>query len=119
MTRVLLVDDSESFRKLMVIMLSQFTTVEVIGHAQNCIEARAAVCTLMPDVVILDLHMPGSSGLEALRDMKREPHGPIVVMCTSDPDPECRSRCLDAGADFFMDKLTDLSRWDQLFTTLV
>lgn len=117
-TRILLVDDSEGFRKLMVILLSRLTAVEVIGQAQNCIEARTAVRTLKPNLVILDLHMPGGSGLEVLRDVKREPHAPIVVMCTSDPDPACRRRCLDEGADFFLEKLTDLNRWEQLLTTL-
>lgn len=118
MTRVLLVDDAEGFRKLMTIMLSRLATVEVIGQAQNCMEARAAVRTLRPDVVILDLHMPDGSGLEVLRDMKRGPNAPIVVMCTNDPDPACRRRCLNEGADFFLEKLTDLNRWEQLLTML-
>ena len=90
------------------------------GHwtRANGSEARAAVETFTPDVVILDLHMPGGSGLEVLRDLKREPHAPLVVMCTGRPDPGCRRQCLDAGADFFMDELADLDQWDHLLTTL-
>lgn len=117
-TRVLIVDDAEGFRKLMVILLSRLTTVEVIGHAKNCHEARAAIRTLQPDVVLLDLHMPDGSGLDVLRDVKKELHAPIVVMCTSDSDRECRRRCLEEGADFYLDKLTDVSRWEQLFAML-
>ena len=57
-----------------------------------------------PDVMILDIQLSGGSGIEVLREVKRMPHAPVVIMLTNLVSSECRTACWEAGAEFFIDK---------------
>ena len=64
--RVLIVDDSAMMRALIARKLLQDDTIEVVGTARNAAEARQMIKTLDPDVVTLDIEMPGMDGLSFL-----------------------------------------------------
>ncbi len=89
--------------------------IEIVGQTGTAREAVESVRALRPDVVILDLHMPGGNGLDVLQDMKRNTPAPIVIIFTNYPFPHYRQRCLDGGAEFFFDKSTE---FDKLRETL-
>jgi len=105
-TRVLVVDDSATQRGMLVALLAADPELEIAGWAANGTDAVRAAARLRPDVITMDLHMPGMDGLEATRRIMQETPTPIV-MVTADASPENRQRAfdaLDAGALAFVPK---------------
>jgi DNA-binding NarL/FixJ family response regulator len=117
--RVLIVDDSTVVRERVVAMLSDLQPgLEVVGQAGEVDEAILATRRLKPDAVILDISMPGKSGIEALRAITQDSPAPLVMMLTNYPYAQYRKRCLDAGADFFYDKSTEFCKVAETFRRL-
>ena len=83
---------------------------EIAGQARDAVEATKSILELKPDVVILDIRMPGGSGIEVLRKIKQHKTAPAVIMLTNYPYPQYRKRCMDAGADFFLDKSSEFNK---------
>lgn len=84
--RILVVDDNESVRKA----LSRLLTVEdcvVCGEAVDGLEAIEAARRLKPDLILMDLSMPGMSGMDAAREMRNE-FPTLSIMLMTEPDPE-------------------------------
>lgn len=79
--RVLVVDDSVFFRKFLIDGLSKYDNIEIAGYAVNAIDARTKIRMLKPDVMTLDIEMPGMSGLELLKELL--PVHPIPVILVS------------------------------------
>lgn len=102
--RVFVVDDSALLREQVVGLLSELDGIEIVGQAQYPLEAFRAISVLKPDVVILDIHLIGGSGIDVLQRIKELDHAPIVIMLTNSPAPPYRRKCMMAGADFFLDK---------------
>jgi DNA-binding NarL/FixJ family response regulator len=88
-------------------LLSELKDVELVGQAKDAQEALEAVRRLRPDVVILDIRMPGGNGITALEAVKADEVAPVVIMLTAFPYPQYRNKCLKAGADYFFDKATE------------
>lgn len=115
---VVIADDSAAVRERLVSMLAELKGVEVIGQAQNVEEAIASIRTLKPKAVILDIRMPGGSGINVLQNIKREQPAPVVIILTNYPYLQYRKKCLEAGADFFFDKSTEFNKIPQVFKLL-
>jgi len=101
--RVLVVDDSALVRQIVTHVLSAVSRIEVVGTARNGVEAVAAVRTLKPDVVTLDIQMPEMDGLEALKHIMRESRARVVMLSSLD-DPEITYKALEMGAVEFVVK---------------
>lgn len=110
MITVLIVDDSPLVRERLVHMVSQFSGVEIAGQTGDPQVALDAIRSLSPSVVILDIRLPGRSGVELLPEIKRLDPAPVVIMLTNYPYPQYREKCMEAGADFFLDKSTEFQR---------
>jgi two-component system, chemotaxis family, protein-glutamate methylesterase/glutaminase len=80
--RVLIVDDSATMRGLIKAVLSQDPDIEVIGTAADPLEARAAIKSLNPDVITLDIEMPNMNGLEFLEKIMRLRPMPVIMVST-------------------------------------
>ena len=80
--RVLIVDDEELARRGLEIRLQSAADIEVCGHSRNGREALAHVSELQPDVVLLDIQMPGMDGFDVLRQMAG-PDMPVVIFVTA------------------------------------
>jgi DNA-binding NarL/FixJ family response regulator len=115
---VVIADDSSAVRERLVSMLSELKGVEVVGQAQNVEEAIASIRALHPKAVILDIRMPGGSGINVLQNIKREQPAPVVIILTNYPYLQYRKKCLEAGADFFFDKSTEFNKIPQVFKLL-
>jgi two-component system nitrate/nitrite response regulator NarL len=102
--RVFLVDDSDAFRRSAGRYLSQLRSCELVGMASSGTEALARVAALQPDLVLLDIVMPGMDGFEVARRLKSQPSAPHVVMVTIHDDASYRVAAREAGADGFISK---------------
>ncbi|HYG70170.1 MAG TPA: response regulator, partial [Anaeromyxobacteraceae bacterium] len=100
MIRCLVADDSRAFRAILRAILSQAQGVEVVGEAADGDEAVAKVLALRPDVVTMDVRMPGKDGLAAIAEvMARAPTPIIVVSAEAGPErQELAFRALQLGA---------------------
>lgn len=109
LTRVLVVDDSAFVRKVLTQMLSRSPFVEVVGGARDGQEALEMVERLRPDVVTLDLVMPGVDGLEFLRRQMSVRPLPVVVCSISHESGAAALEALELGAVEFVQKPTALA----------
>ena len=110
MKKVYVVDDSDFVRERVIEMLSELEEVEIVGETGDPREALAAIRRTVPDAVILDIRLPGRSGVEVLRDLKKEEPSPIVIILTNYPYPQYQKECTDAGADYFLNKSTEFNK---------
>ncbi|NHF72495.1 chemotaxis-specific protein-glutamate methyltransferase CheB [Paracoccus xiamenensis] len=78
--RVLVVDDSITMRRLISMRLRADPRIAVVGEAANAAEARVAITTLSPDVLTLDVEMPGQSGLDFLPELMRTRPMPVIMV---------------------------------------
>jgi DNA-binding NarL/FixJ family response regulator/signal transduction histidine kinase len=100
--RVLVVDDHQMARQGIRAMLEQSGEVIVVGEAENGGQVLEAARRLSPDVVLMDLQMPGVDGLEGLRRIRAErPELPVVILTTFQTD-ETLAEALQAGARGFL-----------------
>lgn len=107
--RVLVVDDSAYVRKVIKQMLSRSPFIEVVGSARDHTEALAMVDTLNPDVVTLDLMMPGEGGIGFLKEQMHRRPIPVVVVSIAETTSELVLDALDAGATDFVQKPSALA----------
>jgi DNA-binding NarL/FixJ family response regulator len=105
--KVFIADDSSILRERLKTMLSDFPEVEIAGQAQDTPEAIQSIKELEPDVVILDIRMPGGSGIEVLQSIKKDRPEVKVIVFTNYPYPQYRKKCMDLGADFFFAKASE------------
>jgi DNA-binding NarL/FixJ family response regulator len=98
------VDDSASFRKAAAGLLATLGQVEVVGMAASGAEGIDAVETLAPDLVLMDMDMPGMSGLTAMREIKRRWRDVVVVIVTFHEEAWHRTASRAGGADGFLAK---------------
>jgi two-component system, cell cycle sensor histidine kinase and response regulator CckA len=108
--KVLVVDDSAVVRTRLVEILSALQGVEHVDTAGRASEARQAIQSARPDVVVLDIHMPGGSGIEVLEALRAEDQRIMTIVLTNDPAPQWRAASLRAGADFFFDKSAEFQQ---------
>jgi DNA-binding NarL/FixJ family response regulator len=97
-TRVLLVDDHAIVRLGLMTLINDQPEMEVIGEAESAAEAVRAVERWHPDVVLMDIRMPGEGGIEATRQITARFPDIKVVMLTSFADDELVMRAIGAGA---------------------
>jgi two-component system nitrate/nitrite response regulator NarL len=107
--RVLLVDDHSLFRSGIRLLLQRQPGFEVVGEAADGLEGIKRAKSLQPDVVLLDLHMPGISGREAVRAITEEAPDAQVLMLTVSEEAEDLVDTLRNGARGYMLKNSDIA----------
>lgn len=96
--RILIVDDHALVRLGLITLLNDQPDMEVIGEASTAAEAIAFTERLKPDVVLMDIRLPGEGGIEATRQIAVRAPESKVVMLTSFADDELILRAINAGA---------------------
>ena len=105
--KIFIADDSEYLRISLIDMLGDIPGTEMVGQAATVNEAIDGILQTCPEVVILDIQMPGGTGIEVLKRVKTFPLQPVVIIFTNHPFPQYRKKCFEAGADYFFEKSTD------------
>jgi DNA-binding NarL/FixJ family response regulator len=100
--KCLIVDDHTLFREGLRRVLESEADIQVIGEARDGAEAIDQAVMLRPDVVLMDIGMPGLSSFEASRRITRELPGRRVIFLTMYEDEEYLLQCLDAGASGYI-----------------
>lgn len=108
--RVLLADDHSLFRKGIARILNTQPDFEVVGEAGDGVEVLAKALELAPDLILMDINMPGCDGLEATQWIKQRLPGVIVVMLTVRDDDDKLFRAIRSGAQGYL--LKDMRSWD-------
>ena len=109
-TKVFVVDDSVIVRERLITLLSEVPNVTITGEAEKARDAIAGIQKARPDIVVLDISMPGGSGIQVLETVKKERPSPMVIMLTNFDHPQYRQRCMQLGADHFLDKSSNFER---------
>ena len=78
--RVLVVDDSAVARAFLIKGLSAYPNIEVVGYAINALDAKAKITRLNPDVMTLDVEMPGTNGIDFLKQLLPEHPLPVILV---------------------------------------
>jgi DNA-binding NarL/FixJ family response regulator len=107
--RVLLADDHLILREGIRSLLEKVPDIEMIGEADDGNDAIAKVEQLLPDVVLMDITMPGLNGLEATQKIKREHPSIKVLILTMHETDQYLSEMLEAGASGYVVKTTTSS----------
>ncbi len=100
--RCIIVDDHTLFREGLKRVLESEPDIEVIGEAANATEAIERVGALKPDVVLMDIGMPGLSSFEAARVIARDFSDTKLMFLTMYEDEEYLLQCLDVGASGYI-----------------
>ena len=108
--RIVLVDDSILIRERIRQMLSEIEAIEIVGEEQDEIKAIECIRKLKPDAVILDIRLRKGSGINVMREIKKDEPSPTVIILTNYPNNFYRMNCIKAGADFFLDKSTEFEK---------
>ena len=116
MLKVYLADDSVVVRGRLKEALEEKGSIQVIGESGDAGQAILEIRKLDPQVVIIDIRMPGGGGLPVLKDLKARTPDRTAIVLTSFPFQQYRDAYLAAGADYFFDKTKDISQMtDKLF----
>lgn len=100
--RILLVDDHEVVRLGIKSLLSRYSQFQVVAEASSANEAMQQVERYQPDVVVMDIRLPGKSGIDATRDITTNFPGTKVVVLTSFAEDELLFDAISAGASGYV-----------------
>ena len=100
--KILLVDDHEVVRLGLKSLLSRYPKFQVVGEAANASEAIARTAEVRPDVVVMDIRLPGKSGIEATREIVLKHPQTKVIMLTSYAEDELLFDAIAAGASGYV-----------------
>lgn len=101
------VDDHNLFRRGLIALLQQYPGLEVVGEAGDAAQALRLAPPLQPDVVLLDNHLPGVTGIDSVKELRRLMPRTRVLMLTVSEDAQDLSAALRNGAQGYLLKSID------------
>ena len=118
MIKIIIADDSAMLRERVKSLLMDIKNVEIVGEAENGIIALRLIKETDPDLIILDIRMPGMNGIETLNAIKKSGRRTKVCILTNYPYPQYKERCMAEGADYFFDKNQDFQKMGAMIAGL-
>jgi DNA-binding NarL/FixJ family response regulator len=115
---ILIVDDNQKFVERIIGLLDDVSSVGNISIAGNYDEACKYLKNDHPDLVLLDINLPGKSGIHLLKDIKSRSGNCRVIMISNHADDYYRTQCKELGADYFLDKSNDFAKVPMIINQL-
>ena len=115
LVEILVVDDHNLFRRGLIALLGQHPQLRVVGEAGDAGEAQRRAAELQPDVILLDNHLPGVRGVDALPGLKEAAPSAKILMLTVSEDEDDLATALKNGAHGYLLKTTE---GDELFAAI-
>ena len=112
--RLIVADDNIEFRKHLIAHLIQIEGITIVAESGDVAETIAVIRSAKPDMVILDLHMPGGSGFDVLHEIQSLQPRPLMIILTVGSKREYQSWLYLAGADYFFEKSSDINKMVRL-----
>lgn len=113
---VVLIEDEEEIRDILRVLFDLDDRFRVVAEASDGLLGCAAVADHQPDVVVLDMQLPGATGAEVIASARRTSPDSRIVIFSSFPDPFTLFEVLRLGADSYLDKAT---AWMDLLPTIL
>src|SRR2546426_8839196 len=110
MIRLLIIDDHEMVREGLKAILIAEPDFSIVGEAANAEQALELIERLRPEIALLDVRLPGVSGIEACRIVTEQYPETAIIILTSYTDEQLIAQCIQAGAKGFI--LKDVERFD-------
>jgi two-component system, NarL family, response regulator DevR len=110
MIRLLIIDDHEMVREGLKAILTTEPDFEIVGDAASAEQAFELIERLSPDIILLDIRLPGTSGIEVCRTVSERYPESAVIILTTFTDESLVAQCIQAGARGFIVK--DIERFD-------
>jgi DNA-binding NarL/FixJ family response regulator len=107
---IIIFEDNDKLRESLTVLLNGLEEYEVIGAYNNCNDAANITAVYRPDVVLMDIDMPGDSGVKGVKMVKEANPSTAVIMYTVFEDDEKLFQCLCNGANGYLLKKTSPSR---------
>lgn len=117
-TVILIVDDNLNFIDRMIGLLQETDSPRQIYSANNYDEARRFLADILPDIILLDINLPGKNGIDILKLIRSENTFSTVLMLTNHADAYYRQQCMELGADYFLDKSEDFGLVPDIVTSV-
>ena len=111
-------DDSGPVRQMLHRLLAGLKGLELVGEARDGCQALEAISRLQPDVMILDIRMPGMNGLEVLKALQSQGTACRVIVFSQLGEEVYRKKCDGLGAHAFFDKVADFDDFQQALKRL-
>lgn len=115
---VFIADDSRLVRERLAAMLADIDGIRLVGEAGDIQSAVLGVRNTQPHTLILDVELPGGTGIDVLKALAGMQPMPRVIMLTNNPQPAYREKCRRAGAEFFFDKTLEFEKVAQVLRVL-
>lgn len=106
-TRVLIVDDHAVVRRGIQMFLETDPSIQIVGEAEDCLDAVQQARNLQPDIILMDLVMPQGDGIEAIAEIKRHSPDLKVIVLTTFGDESRAVAAMEAGANGYLLKDAD------------
>lgn len=108
--KIYVVDGSLLGAARLMTLMEGISECDLVGCAQDALSALSQIVSLAPDIVILDIHVQGGSGLTLLRQIKHDSPGTFIIVLTNASNDQYKKKCLELGADHFFDKSSEFQR---------
>ena len=117
--KVLIADDSGALRQRLRRMIGDIDGVETVVEAEDGARALELMRAGPFDAAVLDIRMPGASGMEVLQEVRKSIPSLVIIMLTNYPYLAYRVRSAEAGADFFFDKNSEFMKVVEVLNGMV
>jgi len=116
--KILIADDSALILERLQQTLGEIDQVEVVASLDNGIDTLEALRTLTPDLAIIDIQMPGLTGLEVLNAYRKENKSVIFILLTLHSQGYIHKLAIQAGTNYFFSKVDDFQKISQVVAEL-
>lgn len=110
MKNLIIVDDSDILRERLKTLIIPNKEIQIVGEASNSIEAMELLSEFYVDILLLDIHMPGSNGFKVLSHIRNTDKNIKIIIITNYPTAQYRTAALDMGANYFIDKSEEFDK---------